>query len=389
MKKKHSMFKRLLAGGLSAILSAGLLATPVFAADDLVNTPYEYPIVPGTPEWFEMKSFPEKIEACKIPEDKAKSMSTEALTETILNHPLWPLYFCYEMDSVYDIYRDDLIAALQELETRDDADELLLERYQADQVAPMAVYDAETFETSSKSDYLEILLAQPVFYDNLNEAQLTTLDETVAQKAAIRKASDDYTENSVFYSILDAQQNGAISSRGVSATVYTPKGHPVSVRIEDKETNLDTQKYTEKMRKYFTNLVVDQDANYKYNCHSYAWYSMLPSNPYWMDDPSIYWGDGSYVKTTPAIGSVPANNLRGFFKTGSDKRTWHSVVVVGRYSGSINPYSQNLNLCKVKSKWGKGPTYIHYLLDHPWCRKTSIPGEYFPDCSNYSLTFYR
>ena len=109
------------------------------------------------------------------------------------------------MDSVYDIYRDDLIAALQELETRDDADKLLLERYQADQVAPMAVYDADTFETSSKSDYLEILLAQPVFYDNLNEAQLTVLDEVVAQKASIREASDDYTESSIFYSILNAQ----------------------------------------------------------------------------------------------------------------------------------------------------------------------------------------
>lgn len=388
MKKKHSMFKRLLAGGLSAILSAGLLATPVFAADDLVNTPYEYPIVPGTPEWFEMKSFPEKIEACKIPEDKAKSMSTEALTETILNHPLWPLYFCYEMDSVYDIYRDDLIAALQELETRDDADELLLERYQADQVAPMAVYDAETFETSSKSDYLEILLAQPVFYDNLNEAQLTTLDETVAQKAAIRKASDDYTENSVFYSILDAQQNDMTPTPYGYATVYTPKGHSVTVETNKYPYDASaTSDYHNSIGKYFS---VQQKpgypANGKYNCHSYAWYSMSSSNPYWMPDPSPYWEDGSYVKTTPAIGGVPANNLRGFFKTGSDKDTWHSVVVVGRYSGSINPYSQNYNLCKVESKWGWGPVYIHYLLDHPWCTN-KCPST--PDCSNYSLTFYK
>ncbi len=316
---------------------------------------------------------------------KAKPRS---LVETILKHPLWPLYFCYEMDSVYDIYRNDLIAALQELETRDDADKLLLERYQADQVAPMAVYDADTFETSSKSDYLEILLAQPVFYDNLNEAQLTVLDEVVAQKASIREASDDYTESSIFYSILNAQQNDMTPTPYGYATVYTPKGRSVTVETNKYPYDASaTSDYHNRIGKYFS---VQQKSGYpangKYNCHSYAWYSQMASNPYWMPDPSPYWEDGSYVKTTPAIGSVPANNLKGFFKTGSNKDTWHSVIVIGRYLGTLNPYSQNLNLCMVQSKWSWGPVYTHHLLDHPWCTNKG-PGT--PDCSSYNLTFYK
>lgn len=389
---KKSILKRFISAGITMVISAGVFATPAYAANELINEPYEYPVLPGTEEWFEMKTFPEKIEACKIPEAKAEAMSTEALVETILNHPLWPLYFCYEMDTVYDMYRDDLIVALSELETRNDADELLLETYEADQVAPMAVYDADTFETSSKSDYLEILLAQPVFYDDLSENQLTVLDETVAEKADIRRTNSEYTETSVFYSILDAQQNSTVSLMSTAATVYTPKGHSVSVVRNNYPASSpsETTAHKNKVSPYFAvTLKSGYPHNRNYNCHSYAWYSQLASNPYWMPDPSAYWEDGSYVKTTPAIGSVPANNLRGFFKTGSNKDTWHSVIVIGRYAGTLNPYSQNLNMSMVQSKWGEGPVYVHGLLDHPWCTNETRDGIDIPSCTNYSLTFYK
>lgn len=378
MKKKHSMFKRLLAGSLSAILSAGLLATPVFAADDLVNTPYEYPIVPGTPEWFEMKSFPEKIEACKIPEDKAKAMSTEALIETILNHPLWTIYFVYGMEDVYDIYSDGIITALQELEQRQDADKLLLERYQVDQVAPMSVNNA-TDKNGSKSEFLEILLAQPEFNDGLDQKELTVLDKEVAEKAEIRKNnSKDYVEVSPFYSVLEEKQDHSIITRA-TPYVYTPNGTPVAVEQRiDIDIPDDITTFEQHFNKTFPNCRKISGASSIYNCHSYAWHMSSWNNPYWMKNPENYWKDHSYNPYNP--GSNFQAYSRAVFRTNnsSNPESWHSVLIRKAYTGSTK-------YVVAESKWARYGLYEHYLLDHPW----TVNSSWVYNGSKYSITYYR
>ena len=46
-------------------------------------------------------------------------------------------------------------------------------------------------------------------------------------------------------------------------------------------------------------------ATVKYNCHSYAWYWPAVGNLYWINDPSPYWEDGSYIRTyDPEIGDI-------------------------------------------------------------------------------------
>ena len=63
-KNKTSLFKRFVTGGMALMLSSLMFATPVYAADSLINEPYEYPVKPGTAEWAEFQSFGEMIEAC-------------------------------------------------------------------------------------------------------------------------------------------------------------------------------------------------------------------------------------------------------------------------------------------------------------------------------------
>ena len=381
MKKSKNLFKRIFAGGLSAILSAGLLATPVFAADDLINTPYEYPIVPGTAEWFEMKSFPEKIEACKIPEGKSEAMSTEALIETILNHPIWTIYFAYDMDSVYDIYSEDIIVALQELEQREDADELLLARYQADQVAPMSL-DNATDEDGSKSEFLEILLAQPVFNDGLNETELEALDEEAAEKAEIRQTNGKaYVNESPFYSVLAAKQNVQTTSNQIQPRVpyaYTPNGSAVAI-YHNPNTVDNAATANSDFARIFPNAVRLDEPTFDYNCHSFAWYNSTTSNTYWMDDPSKYWTDGSYYSYTP--GSSIAANTRVLFKRTSNSgvQHWHSVLVRTSQS-TVSNYAYVV----AESKWAHYGLYEHYLLDHPFATNTS----YFGNWTARTMTFY-
>lgn len=53
-----------------------------------INEPYIYPILPGTKEWENFNSRNEMMAACQIPTEIVASMSTEALTLSVINHPL-------------------------------------------------------------------------------------------------------------------------------------------------------------------------------------------------------------------------------------------------------------------------------------------------------------
>lgn len=53
-----------------------------------INEPYVYPILPGTKEWENFKSKSEMMDACQIPSEIVSAMSTEALTLSVINHPL-------------------------------------------------------------------------------------------------------------------------------------------------------------------------------------------------------------------------------------------------------------------------------------------------------------
>lgn len=75
--------------------------------------------------------------------------------------------------------------------------------------------------------------------------------------------------------------------------------------------------------------------------------------------------DGSYTRVYPRTGTIPAAYLRVECKPSSNYQTWHSVVIVGRYSGTITS-GQNYNLTRCQSKWGAGGLYEHALNYHPW-----------------------
>ena len=51
------------------------------------NTPYDFPIKPGTEEWQKIKSGDEIAMVCSIPDSILTSLTTEALAKTCLNYP--------------------------------------------------------------------------------------------------------------------------------------------------------------------------------------------------------------------------------------------------------------------------------------------------------------
>lgn len=66
--------------------------TDQHTVDLIPSDAYDYPIKPGTSEWNKLNSFNEIINACQIPEDILKNMSTRGLVETVVNYPFGALY---------------------------------------------------------------------------------------------------------------------------------------------------------------------------------------------------------------------------------------------------------------------------------------------------------
>lgn len=53
-----------------------------------IDTPYDYPVKPGTKEWADITTNAQMISVCQIPDDLLTNMTTDALLETALEYPL-------------------------------------------------------------------------------------------------------------------------------------------------------------------------------------------------------------------------------------------------------------------------------------------------------------
>ena len=78
----------------------------------------------------------------------------------------------------------------------------------------------------------------------------------------------------------------------------TPRGsYVVVITISDAEfTAQQKEQISATYRKEYPQATIVASASKKYNCHSYAWYLSSTNNKYWMNDPSKYMSDGSYLK---------------------------------------------------------------------------------------------
>lgn len=155
----------------------------------VVNQPdaYEYPIKPGTEQWKAFSSHKEMVEACQIPENILKKMSTAGLVETVLNYPLRLDFVAYNTPQGGMVAQIEQFNGLSELLKRADAGEKLSARYQ--KMNPLAVEDIST--DAQKGDYLyslsylESIMAQDSILFNLTENQKVDL---------LKEASRKYTE---------------------------------------------------------------------------------------------------------------------------------------------------------------------------------------------------
>ncbi len=132
-------------------------------------------------------------------------------------------------------------------------------------------------------------------------------------------------------------------------TVYTPNGSAVSAYLKTYELSWwEKSSLDSDAQAGYPNATLLRNSSRKYNCHSYAWHSQSSSNNIWIDNPSQYWLDYSYVGY---CSSWPSSGSKVFYDHWSSIE-WHSAIV---YSGST-----------FTSKWGPGPLMRHSSTHCPY-----------------------
>jgi len=122
-------------------------------------------------------SYAEKVAILQVPQDKLLNMPTTHLVETCLNYPLFSNIWLYNstQEGLEWIIKD--FNGLQELIKRKDADIELLKKYgtMSPQVLNKNWSDIEKGEFCAKFVFIEMLLAQNVILDKLNDDARTEL----------------------------------------------------------------------------------------------------------------------------------------------------------------------------------------------------------------------
>jgi hypothetical protein len=162
------------------------------SSDPCTNIPvpadtYVYPIVPGTDEWVELhqKGMDEVLKACQVPAEILQKQCTQAVIETFFDYPFVTDMYTSSSTLLEGFKRSAAYnPAWPELQKRKDAGKCLLERYLL--LNPVGCQGAVLL----KMPLHEMMLAQPVFYFQLNTDEKKELVKATLDKIGLRIAFD-------------------------------------------------------------------------------------------------------------------------------------------------------------------------------------------------------
>ena len=155
---------------------------------------YVFPIPYGSSEWKALHGYRARIEACRIPEEVLKSMSTDGLVQTCLNYPLRG-YWMFSSMNIFAGIRGVIYSfnGLTELMDRPDGGTALLRAYSRmdpETRLPTHPRDQWTLEDANRKlidfAYIEFLLCQEPILSGMRAAEKRELIEVCMRRRAAR-----------------------------------------------------------------------------------------------------------------------------------------------------------------------------------------------------------
>lgn len=181
----------------------------------LVDEPYTFQKLQDPNIWRTFKNMEEMIDACQIPEDILRHISTENLIVSCMNYPLFFTYSAYnnELDGIKIIIEN--FNGLIELQKRNLAAEKLIDFY--------SIMDIETSDLKYNTlhlGYIELLLTSGIIQDIFNAKNIEKLEEAASLKLYKKLSRPDvYSIFSVNKSLLlgasiALQKGASITEKG-------------------------------------------------------------------------------------------------------------------------------------------------------------------------------
>lgn len=365
-----------------------------------INTPYEYPVTQRSFAWTALESHADMLRAVQVPSERLQAMTTEAVAETALRYPLFPDVNAFDrpQDGFEHVAADSNV--LRELIERRDSGRVLLAMYQR---------QAITADAAMRVDALELLLAQPEVLGQLDAAGRDALAARANSVASAKRADHETFGDSgiertalllgrtldlshalpfVFDPQLDASlkeflrdgtthdpavvgilfARGHISSDALKAApadyytyVRTPRGSYVLGIVYTTElTSAQITQLNNYVQVTYPKAVRESNASRRYNCHSYAWYWASTSNTVWINDPSAYWRDGSYLTLGTYNGGITLPTTVPDGARATYPNIAHSAI--------------KISSTQFRSKWGQYPVMRHAPNYSPYaCMNCSFP----------------
>lgn len=142
---------------------------------------WTYPVMPGTEQWKAFQSHQEMVDACQIPKNVLKTISTEKLLQLCLDYPLlFDIYAFNQISNGFNSFYSSF-NGIQELVKRHDAKDVLLMLYESKIQQQVKVLDNNVVSLMEKGKYkfkvsaIELFIGCPQMQSLLSDQQKTDI----------------------------------------------------------------------------------------------------------------------------------------------------------------------------------------------------------------------
>ena len=336
--------------------------------------------------WTALRSLGERFNACSVPDDLLRRMTTDALVGSAVNYPLNYLIYVYNdpMSAVELIFENSPLH--RELASRQDAPAELAELFSESDYGFEIKTDLEDKQLSYTDEmFLEYLISSDRIAGRADAEAKDLLRDAVSEKAMQRLSEPDrYSIASVkplmaidraaglmFLDVENAEKpkigTNVIAPIIDTVIIKTPLDKPITAYIRQELSTSEIKDIVNDIVNNYPDALFRGTPTSLYNCHSYAWYKNSTDNNVWIDSYingnlqlSTYWEHDVFVSC------AETGAIRAYYSLGD-----HSAIILpnGKYL----------------SKWGMGPLLEH---DKEYCPYSTANIQYFKprDTPAYTLT---
>ena len=177
----------------------------VYAAYDFdessVQNDYQYKITSDCAEWKTLNSHDEMVAACQIADDEIQEMTTDMLVSAYLNYPLLGDMYAYNTIETAALRKQCNV--LDELLTREDIGEVLLNRYENIKLCDLHSSTRVSYNEFIAPSALEILAAQPEIVNNTDDETFAAINAAIYKKCSAKSDEVYSATKSLYYSVLN------------------------------------------------------------------------------------------------------------------------------------------------------------------------------------------